>query len=586
MNAKAVIQDVFSKAFAEQIWTANTYSVFPVTPMDFSVGAVLPAVFYMFRWGHRRGKGKFSQTFGFGPKKKATIFSVAGGLTNGQPDFATFDNEIKKNLIGDLLLCHVLDNKRHEEGHDQEVQRVFPTHYLSSWIDLPDKIVNLRFVPEMLVALLANQPDGRVLQRSTSPTQFSVAIGLEHNPLLRIFAPGVSIMGPEANVRADTVDESVPLAVDQLLTVRLAQLCGEAPDKLRGAVSEIPNNWSINQRAAEDFREDLSILLRSVGSRVPRLTFVPMLESLIGLGLFNLFLGTTASAVHWHKTGRVFTHEQQQPWPVFVDSAAGADHALRRLSEESVEGINRLLDEAPAALMSVRILDAHGRDDDELRAHLPKGPDSIEWLNLLGQVRFGGHESAAFVLRELSRKSNRLAERLTDEQGNPESIETLKSSTSDPVGRLADAICSLMGPKPLRVRYSQFLDSCLQLDSPHGLGQKRRVRLAKVVKGRATTDVRSIILSNTLLDTLVHRHLCSDAAGAPVPLSFARFLEILRERYGLWVDHAPPGISPSEEELRRNRQTLERRLRDLGLLAGVNDAESMKRLRPRYHFGA
>ena len=349
---------------------------------------------------------------------------------------------------------------------------------------------------------------------------------------------------------------------------------------MRGAVSEIPNNWSINQRAAEDFREDLSILLRSVGSRVPRLTFVPMLESLIGLGLFNLFIGSTASAVHWHKTGHVFTHEQQQPWPIFVDTAAGADHALRRLSEESVEGINRLLDEAPAALMSVRILDAHGRDDDELSVHLPKGPDSTEWLNLLGQVRFERHESAAFVLRELRRKSNRLADRLAEDQGNPEAIETLRSTTTDPVGRLADAICSLMGPKPLRGRYSRFLDSCLQLDSPHGLGRKRRVRLAKVAKA----DVRSIILSNTLLDTLVHRHLCGDVAGAAVPLSFARFLEILRERYGLWVDRAPPGISPSEEELRRNRLILERRLRDLGLLAGVNDAESMKRLRPRYHF--
>jgi hypothetical protein len=34
--------------------------------------------------------------------------------------------------------------------------------------------------------------------------------------------------------------------------------------------------------------------------------------------------------------------------------------------------------------------------------------------------------------------------------------------------------------------------------------------------------------------------------------------------------------------LARNRSILERRLRDLGLLVGVNDAESMKRLRPRF----
>ena len=36
------------------------------------------------------------------------------------------------------------------------------------------------------------------------------------------------------------------------------------------------------------------------------------------------------------------------------------------------------------------------------------------------------------------------------------------------------------------------------------------------------------------------------------------------------------------ELLQRNRRHLERRLRDLGLLSGVNDAERMKKLKPRY----
>jgi len=34
--------------------------------------------------------------------------------------------------------------------------------------------------------------------------------------------------------------------------------------------------------------------------------------------------------------------------------------------------------------------------------------------------------------------------------------------------------------------------------------------------------------------------------------------------------------------LQRNRRMLERRLRDLGLLTGVNDAERMKKLKARY----
>ena len=45
---------------------------------------------------------------------------------------------------------------------------------------------------------------------------------------------------------------------------------------------------------------------------------------------------------------------------------------------------------------------------------------------------------------------------------------------------------------------------------------------------------------------------------------------------------APSGLSVSNDLLRLNRNALERRLRDLGLLMGVNDAEVMKQLKPRF----
>ena len=54
------------------------------------------------------------------------------------------------------------------------------------------------------------------------------------------------------------------------------------------------------------------------------------------------------------------------------------------------------------------------------------------------------------------------------------------------------------------------------------------------------------------------------------------------ERHGFFVDVAPPGLTVSNDLLQENRGVLERRLRDLGLLVGVNDAESMKYLKPRF----
>jgi hypothetical protein len=41
-------------------------------------------------------------------------------------------------------------------------------------------------------------------------------------------------------------------------------------------------------------------------------------------------------------------------------------------------------------------------------------------------------------------------------------------------------------------------------------------------------------------------------------------------------------LTVSNDLLRENRAVLERRLRDLGLLVGVNDAEAMKHLKPRF----
>jgi hypothetical protein len=86
-----------------------------------------------------------------------------------------------------------------------------------------------------------------------------------------------------------------------------------------------------------------------------------------------------------------------------------------------------------------------------------------------------------------------------------------------------------------------------------------------------------------VLDYLVHRHvLRAGNKSGYRPLPFKEFAQILHERYGFCVDQAPPGMTISNELLRLNRVVLERRLRDLGLLMGVNDAEAMKHLGPRF----
>ena len=125
-------------------------------------------------------------------------------------------------MLGDLLLCFCLENIRRELGRDRQIQRVAPAHYLASWVDLPESVTALRFVPEMVVAMLANQPGEHVEPNDDGDrTWFSVARGFEHNELLRPFLRGVTHHGEALDDRAsdrfDELEESV--GIDQLLMV-------------------------------------------------------------------------------------------------------------------------------------------------------------------------------------------------------------------------------------------------------------------------------------------------------------------------------------------------------------------------------
>jgi hypothetical protein len=184
------------------------------------------------------------------------------------------------------------------------------------------------------------------------------------------------------------------------------------------------------------------------------------------------------------------------------------------------------------------------------------------------------------ILNDLREKLHALADRLTQLTLDSEAVDILQSPEvmGDPARALAEALCTMMGEKILQKYYVAFLESALMMNRPHGLGRKRRISRTLASGKRKMMEARSIVFSNTLLESLAHVHL-ADRGGR---LSLQEFLAILSRRYGLYVDEAPSGLAAAREDLVRNRAILEDRLRDLGLLVGVNDAESMKYLRPRY----
>ncbi len=123
------------------------------------------------------------------------------------------------------------------------------------------------------------------------------------------------------------------------------------------------------------------------------------------------------------------------------------------------------------------------------------------------------------------------------------------------------------------------------IDDVNGLAKRRKVMIHQTRrKGQGRRgDALSLVLTNPVIEYLVHRHIRKTGKGRKEQiLSYPAFLHILRERYGFFVDRAPPNMSVPSDVLQRNRRMLERRLRDLGLLTGVNDAERMKKIKGRY----
>lgn len=573
--SRAIVEEVLGKRDTKELWGTGYRPALPVTPQDYSLGSVLPAILYMMRWGQRRGKGKFFDTFG----KEATISDVSKYLAADDKSFVGFESVSEQAILADLLLAYCLENKGHRVGRDEQVQRAFPAHYFSSWIDLPKDVANLRGVPEMVVATIGNQPEGASLVNRQGRGYYVVGNGFEKNLILSLFGSGTSVQGEEHNVKSDKFDENTEVGIDQLLAIRLAQSLGEAPTKASGGTHNIPNQLPVAMRAAKIFFEDFNVFLKSYGRHIPRQSLLPMLESCIAIGTSNIYLSTLGILLQWSSSGTMPARNEQSPWGLFVDCSASTDTTLRRFSEECVDDLIQRLFRLPVCMMCLRILDQRAQQEG-LNQLPPASPDPTARINFLGDLLFGRSDDSRDIQRDIRRSCNKLSDAL-EEAGEVHAKNLLDNEEVHPAWRMAEALIYMMGDKLQGAHFRKYLDSCLMLDQPNGLGRKRRANL----KGKSV-ERRSIVLTNTAIDFLVHRHLRKSKRGTgPADLSLNEFIRILRERYGFFIDESPPGLSVPSDQLRKNRDYLERRLRDLGLFVGVNDAEAMKRLRQRFEVG-
>ena len=384
----------------------------------------------------------------------------------------------------------------------------------------------------------------------------------------------------------DKFDEQADIGIDQLLIVRIAQSLGSAPEKVRGQRGDrVSNQRPIAERAAHNFSEDIRRFVRSYASIMPRHCFIATLEACIATGMTAIFSSTVDILCDWAESGKIKGKSEQRPANVFVDCSIGIERDLRSLAEYSFDDLMRRIERLPTILMMLRILDYAAKDNRRImQQDYPSRPFATAWLDLLGALLHERDGEATFIHRQMEDHGSRLADALSE--GYPEASEILRNERGEPnpIRRLAAALTPLLGNTAQRSIVVTF-DSALNVGRPNGLTRKRKTtsRTLAAGGGRKSREVRSLVFTDAVLDYLVHLHLLPRGRGTNLnPLSLQEFLKIIRERYGFHVDVAPPEFDISNDDLRANRIVLERRLRNLGLLVGVNDAEAMKRLRPRF----
>lgn len=588
-DARKVVESVLGGHMTSQVWTSTYTPVFPFTPQGFSVGALLPMVLYLFRWGHRRGRGKFASAFA-SPQGAPTIRSVADRLAQ-EPLLSGFEDETARSILGDVLLTSALENQRHREGHGEQVQRCFPNHYFASWIDLPRDTGNLRGVPEMIAALINDQIDGDTVESFGDRGRHRVGSRIQNNELLKAFAPGVTTVGEFKNSwTSDQFDEAVPLGIDQLVMVRLAQLCGEAPAKAvgKGQPGTIPNQRSIATKAAGRFREDLLVFFDCYGRNnvTPRASLLAMMESCFAVGLSAIMLSTAAIMSRWGEDGII---DGDAALAIFCDCSNGTDAGLRDVSEQSGNLVRQTFVRLPTILMQARLLDFWVRHKSDAKdgGLPPRTPDATDWLRLLGEFVSGVHEEARDADKAFRNYVSELRAASVEETDLADLSELVAPTVEKGQGGrfLAEVLSKAAQKEVGGDKLYGALTSALMTDEINGLARRRKIVVSgkRALGRRRTVDALSFVLTNTVLEYLVHRHLRHNGKGRkPKPLSFPQFLDILRERYGFYVDRSPPNMTVPNDALARNRRMLERRLRDLGLLVGVNDAERMKKLKTRF----
>ena len=254
------------------------------------------------------------------------------------------------------------------------------------------------------------------------------------------------------------------------------------------------------------------------------------MESCISVGLTTVLTSVTDILVHWAASGDVLSRNTQGPAEIFVDCSNRVDRRIGLLAEQSFDDLTRRLDRLPVILMALRLIDWGVKHNASLRrTNIATTPYAIQWIGRLGDVLYDRLPESASIKNSLDEKALALADKLADENPDVKKLLEDESTNPDPVWRLAEGLCQLMSRSNLWGNLYGGLDGFLNTDRPNGIAAKRRIRQTDPVTGKRTREIRSVVLTDSVLDYLVHLHVLpgGNRHGVRLPRSRSLFISCI-----------------------------------------------------------
>ncbi|MBW1953665.1 MAG: hypothetical protein JRI66_11380 [Deltaproteobacteria bacterium] len=528
---------------------------------DFFLEDILPGFFYLTRTARRRGRGDWAGR---------TARDVAAELSQRKDKFIGFDDDNSRRILEEWLKASVL--RLIERAGTEKVMSVRPLHFMTYRVDLPTNWAHTRSVPEFLAAILHQKPDTAPLgDENIFPLQSP------QNLFWQIFGVGLTHPRPHffLNADLDTYDNSVDLDIEALLAVRVVEGLRKPADRK----GEISGFEPLCPKQARLFREDFSLFLRAYAPPVvPVRVLGDYLLCLLALNLTIYSLKHFAASNYLYDTGE-WLDDRWHDWEpdIYPDLTGGRVRKSRELARQSFRRHQDWILRQLRTMIGFRLLDYYlmpATDIPELRQL--RQLTGIKFLQTLALGRQPSFKEVYNETQGSARPALRGLQQYQQEDG--EWPEDMKSIANDPAMPPFDRLVELLAANQydLQRNILRFFFSITRRNLESGLlsGNPRR------------QDDNYYTLGIQMLETLVQLLILKPGDPPKLrPLDIYDFVDILKERYGIWIDEPPPSLDTGYEAraaAQANFAALKEKLRQLGFFRAVTDARRMQRLKPRF----